>query len=149
MFRKLEHVGIIVKSINKASKIFRDVLHLTPWDKGIVELPEYGIKVLLFSIGGNHIELIEPTGTQNNRFSKFLKEKGEGLFHITIETEEFDAEVEALRVKGFKVEVENCTSLFLGSVLRLGWLSPETAHGVWIEIADLASVPKEFKEHKI
>jgi len=88
---------------------------------------------------------MEPTNS-SNRQGKFLKERGEGVFHINIFTDDFDGDVKTLRKKGFTVEVEEAKDLFPGYTLRMAWLRPADARGVWIEFADAKSVPPEERQ---
>ena len=76
-----DHLGIVVKDINAAAKIFSEMLGLTPWDEAVVEDSKNGVRLLSLPMGNTFIELIQPTRS-DNRFAKFLKEKGEGLFHL-------------------------------------------------------------------
>ena len=140
MFKNLDHVGIVVKNLDEAIKLYGNILRLTPSDMGIVTLRDLGVKLALLPIGDNFIELLEPIGTEG-RFARHLREKGEGLFHLSIFTEEFDTEVKALKEKGYKFEEEATTQLFSGFNVRLAWLSPEETTGLWIELVDLASLP--------
>ena len=144
--KRMDHVGIAVNNIEDALKLYVDMLNLTPWDRGIVEIADKGLKVVLLPIGENNIELLQPTNPEN-REARFLRERGEGLFHITIETDNFDTDVKTLKEKGFAVEEEVTTGLFHGYMLRLAWLPPEDTQGVWIELVDLASVPASLKRH--
>lgn len=140
MFKKLDHVGIVVNNIDEALKSYMNILGLQPWDKGIVKISDKGLRVVLLRIGDNSIELIQSTDSQN-REARFLRERGEGLFHLSIFTESFDAEVKALKGKGFTVEEEETKTLFPGHTLRLAWLPPKDTRGVWIELVDSASRP--------
>jgi methylmalonyl-CoA/ethylmalonyl-CoA epimerase len=142
MFKNVDHVGIIVKNVEEAAKLYEDMLNLSPSSLGIVTLPGMGIKIVLLPIGDMFIELIEPI-KKDGRFFKHLKERGEGLFHICIFADDFDSEVEKLKNKGYKVEEEGTPELFPGFTVRLAWLSPEETNGHWIEIADLSSMPPE------
>jgi methylmalonyl-CoA/ethylmalonyl-CoA epimerase len=141
MIKRLDHVGIIVNNMDEALKSYTNILGLPPLDKGIIRLPDKeGVQLVLLRIGDNFIELIQPTNFQN-REGRFLRERGEGLFHLSIFTESFDAEVKALKEKGFAVEEEEIKTLFPGYTLRLAWLPPKDTQGVWIELVDSASVP--------
>lgn len=140
MFKRLDHVGVVVKNLDEALKLYGDILRLSPWDLGTIILKDLGVKLALLPIGDNFIELLEPISTKG-RFARYLREKGEGLFHLSIFTEDFDAEVKALKEKGYKLEEEVTTQLFSGFNVRLAWLSPEETTGLWIELVDLASLP--------
>jgi methylmalonyl-CoA/ethylmalonyl-CoA epimerase len=146
MFRKLNHVGIVVKNLEEAGKMCVDILGLEPWEAGTLELKgPKGIRIKLFRIGNNSIELIEPVGTRSRAYRQ-LKEKGEGLFHLSIFTDDFDAEVKALREKGYEVEEE--TKPMMGYNTKLAFLPPEKTKGVWIELVDSASIHPAFSGRK-
>ena len=140
MFDKLDHVGVIVKDLNESIKLYADMLNLTPNDMGIVTLNDLGVKFVLLPIGNSFIELLEPIGTEG-RFAKHLREKGTGLFHLSIFTRDYDAELDALKKKNYKVEEEATAQLFPGYSVRLAWLSPDQTGGCWIEIVDVNSQP--------
>ena len=89
MFKKLDHVGIIVKNLDEALKLYSDIFGLNSSDMNIVSIKDAGIRIVLLPIGDNSIELIEPSGTKS-RFAQHLRERGEGLFHLSIFTEDFD-----------------------------------------------------------
>lgn len=140
MLTKMDHVGIVVKDINKALKLYGDMLRLTPTSLGIMTIKDVGVKAVLLPVGDNFIEFLEPIGTES-RFAKHLKTRGEGLFHISLFTPDYSAEVKRLRAKGHKVEEEVTRDLFAGYAVKLAWLPPQETNGVWVEITDLASLP--------
>ncbi|MBN1368011.1 MAG: VOC family protein [Dehalococcoidales bacterium] len=138
MFKKLNHVSHIVENLEEALKLYEDILRLKPWAPGIVELKKQGARLVWLPIGDNFIELIEPTDS-NNRFARHLKEKGEGLFHLSIFAEDYDKEIAELKAKGYEVDEE--TFVFQkDSVAKLAFLSPNQTKGAWIEILDMASI---------
>lgn len=143
MSKKLHHVGIVVKNLDEVLKQYIDMFGLKAWSRGIVDMRREGLRVAHIDIdGGTTIELMEPTNSES-RQGKFLKERGEGLFHINLFTDDFDSDVKALRKKGFTVEVEEAKDLFPGYTLRMAWLRPADTRGVWIELADSKSVPPD------
>ncbi len=146
MSRRLDHVGIVVKDINEVSSLFGKMLGLTPWDKGVVEDSENGVRLLSLPTGDTFIELIQPISSEN-RFARFLKERGEGLFHLCFFVEDYDEEVRELKEKGFTVE-EEVAHISPEHPFRLAWLPPESTRGVWIELVDMAALPEELLHHK-
>ena len=147
MSKRLDHVGIVVKDIDEATSLYGKMLGLTPWDKGVVEDSENGVRLLSLPTGDAFfIELIQPISSKN-RFARFLKERGGGLFHLCFLTDDFDKEVKAWKEKGFPVEEEMAMS-FPEHPFRLAWLSPESTQGVWIELSDAAAIPEQIRHHK-
>ena len=143
---RFDHLGIVVKDIDEAASLYNKMLGLTPWDKGVVEDPENGVRLLSLPTGDTFIELIQPTSPEN-RFARFLRERGEGLFHLSFFTDDFDKEVRALKEKGFTVE-EEVAHISPEHPFRLAWLSPKSTLGVWIELVDMSALPKELLHHK-
>ena len=141
MSYRLDHVGIVVNNIEEAAKLYANKLGLTPWEGGITTVPETGVKMTLLPREGIFIELLEPIDSES-RFAKFLSEKGEGLFNLSVFTEDFDAEVSALKKKGVAVQEEEIKSVFPGHTVRLAWVPPEATRGVWFQLIDATSVPQ-------
>jgi methylmalonyl-CoA epimerase len=143
---RFDHLGIVVKDIDKAASLYREMLGLTPWSMGVVEDSENGVRLLSLPIGGTFIELIQPTRS-GNRFARFLKERGGGLFHLCFFTDDFDKEVKAWKEKGYSVEEEMANS-FPGHPFRLAWLPPKSTQGIWIELSDAAAIPEQIRHHE-
>ena len=59
MLKKIDHLGIAVKSIDDAVPYYENVLGLKC--EGVEEVADQKVKTAFFSIGGVHIELLEPT----------------------------------------------------------------------------------------
>ena len=72
---RFDHLGIVVRDIDEAANLYSEMLGLTPWDRGVVEDSENGVRLLSLPTGNTFIELIQPI-TSENRFARFLKERG-------------------------------------------------------------------------
>ena len=142
MANRLHHLGTIVRSIAEARKVYDNLLGITPRYQEIKEIPAQGLRLAGLRLGDIGIELLEPSDV-DSRFSRFLRERGEGLFHLNIFTDDFDTEVKTLKDKGFTLEEYEEKAMFAGHTLRLAWLKPEDTYGVWIELVDEKSAPKE------
>jgi methylmalonyl-CoA/ethylmalonyl-CoA epimerase len=97
MIKKLNHIGIAVRSLENHIPFYRDVLSLPL--KGIEEVADQKVRVAVFKIGEIHIELLEPTSPES-AIAKFIEKKGEGLHHIALETGSIDQELAGLKAKG-------------------------------------------------
>jgi methylmalonyl-CoA epimerase len=78
---KYDHVGIVVRDVEKALKFYTDVLGWTlpasgPYSKILViDVPGEKIKYAMLESGGTYLELIEP---EEGIWMEFLQKKGEG-----------------------------------------------------------------------
>lgn len=138
MLKNLHHVGVIVKSLDNAVKRYSDILQLDP--SKVPTFNDNRVKLGFLKIGDNIIELIEPTAT-GNRFAKHLKEKGEGLFHLSMYSDNYDLDIRTLKEKGYKLEEE-----IVSPEVKMAWLSPENTGGIWIEVINSAGLPPDSKK---
>ena len=129
MFGKLDHIGHVVNNFNEALELYRNKFGLTPIRT--IEFAEFGSRMAFFPLGDIEIELIQPGGRRGDPAAICLKERGEGLFHLSFRIDDYDAEVKKWREKGFKVE-EYSHSIPRHKV-RLAFLNPEETKGLWIE----------------
>ena len=139
--KKVDHVTMVVNNLEEAVKSYGDILHLEPWPEGIIDNSPECRLVMLPTRSGARIELMEPNPSFESRFSRFLRERGEGVFGLCVFCDDFDAEIASLKAKGIQVEEETQTFLFPESPFRLAWVPPEAGHGVWIELVDARALP--------
>jgi methylmalonyl-CoA/ethylmalonyl-CoA epimerase len=146
---KLDHVGIVVKDIAGAVRLYNDILGATPWSKGIIELKSDGLLQTQVRVGDNFLEFFEPTGTRGGAEShpaRCLREKGEGLFHLTFFVDDFDKRIADLKKKGFTPEeTEVAGEILPGAKVKIAFLHPEETRGVWIEFVDASAMPEYYQ----
>jgi len=146
MKMNLDHVGVVVKDLEKTAQRYNDMLGLKTWSKGIAEDQKNGVRLLSLVTGDSFIELVQPTKS-TNRFGKFLKERGEGFFHLCLFIEDFDTRVKSLKAKGYTIEEEE-SNIDPEHKFRLAWIPPESPNGFWIELVDMKAVPEDLLMHK-
>lgn len=144
MLKKLDHVIMVVNNLAAAVKTYEKLLHLTPEGGSIKDVPNLKI-AMLPTKEGSRIELIEPKENSKSKHAEFLKERGEGVFGLSAFVSDFDTEVKTLRAQGITVLEETQPAVHPGYVLRLGWIPPEEACGVWIELVDAESLPPHLR----
>ena len=130
MLKKIDHIGIVVRSIEEALKVYRDALGLPL--AHVQEVPEQKVKIAFLPVGDCEIELVEPTAADSG-VARFLEKRGEGLHHICFEVEDIEAALRDLAAKGVRLIDRQPRQ---GAIGRVAFLHPKSAHGVLIELVE-------------
>lgn len=127
--KKIEHIGIAVKSLENSNALFTKLFG-EPHYK-VEEVESEGVKTSFFKVGENKIELLEAT-KETSPIAKFIEKKGEGIHHIAFDVEDIEIEIERLKGEGFVVLNETPKK---GADNKLvAFLHPKTTNGVLIEL---------------
>jgi methylmalonyl-CoA/ethylmalonyl-CoA epimerase len=127
--KKINHIGIAVKSIETAASLYRDVLGMTY--EGSEEVTDQKVRVAFFAVGESRIELLEPTSA-DSPVAKFLEKNGEGIHHIAYEVEDIAAALDRLRQENVRMvdEIPRCGA----HGTRIAFLHPKATGGVLTEL---------------
>jgi methylmalonyl-CoA epimerase len=131
--RRVDHIGVAVRSIADAARFYRDAfgLYVEPPEA----LPANGVTVAFVVMGNTRIELIEPLGDDSS-VARFLERRGEGLHHIAFAVDDVARALVFAREAGFTpVESEPRPG---AHGTRIAFLHPKDAHGVLIELVERA-----------
>ena len=145
MIKKIHHVGVVVESLARASRFWRDALGLPLVREA--EIADQGVRAALLAAGDSEIELLEPTRGDTG-VARFLAKHGEGLHHVCLETPNVDADLGALRAQNVAL-IDPAPRQGLAG--RIVFLSPQACAGVLVELATpqhddvLADSPVRFK----
>lgn len=131
MIRAIHHVGIVVKRLSEAYRLYRDVLGL-PLVKE-ADVADQGVRAALLAAGDSEIELLEPLGPASG-VGRFLARHGEGLHHVCFETPEVARDLTAMKEKG--AELIDATPR-PGLAGQVGFLHPRSCAGVLVELATI------------
>ncbi len=143
---RLQHVGIVVRDFERACRCFEEVLGMKPRDfrDDQSEGKQHDSRVLL----GNDcwIHVVYNWHTEKRPY-RYLQERGEGLEHIALESDDIEADVERIRKLGvpiFRDEILNANDGYeafvypqdgIGFTVELiqphktSWTYPENAQG--------------------
>lgn len=94
-----DHVGIAVRSIERALALFEGVLGFRLEETETVEAQ--GVKVAKLNTGKTTIELIEPL-TADSPVAKFIEKRGEGIHHICFSTDDAMSAARKAKEAGFE-----------------------------------------------
>jgi methylmalonyl-CoA/ethylmalonyl-CoA epimerase len=130
MIRKIQHIGIAVRSLQDAIPFYRDVLGL-PF-LGTEEVAEQKIRAAIFRVGESTIEVIESTAP-DGPVGKFLEKNGEWIHHLCFQVEDAAAALAHAKGKGARLIDETPRVGVHG--MRIGFLHPKSTFGVLTEFA--------------
>jgi methylmalonyl-CoA/ethylmalonyl-CoA epimerase len=104
MLKKIDHLGIAVKSLDEAIPFYEKVFGLKC--EGLEEVPSQKVKTAFFAIGEVHIELLEPT-SEDSPIAKFIEKRGEGIHHVAYATDDVIAQMEKAKAEGCQLIDQN------------------------------------------
>jgi methylmalonyl-CoA/ethylmalonyl-CoA epimerase len=129
MLNKIEHIGIAVKDLTAASKIYEVLLGKSSYKQEEVE--SENVLTEFFKIGNSKLELLAATH-QGSAIARFIDKKGEGIHHIAFEVDDIELEMKRLQNEGFillndkpKIGADNKLICFV---------HPKSSNGVLIEL---------------
>ena len=135
---KIEHIGIAVRNIDEANKVYQSLLGEAHYKSEKVE--SEGVATSFFKCGESKIELLEATN-EDSPIAKFIEKKGEGIHHIAFAVSDIKKEVKRLVKEGFRVLNEKPKKGADGKWVV--FLHPKSSHGVLVELCqDIASDSK-------
>ena len=128
MLRKIDHLGIAVRSIAAARTFYEKVLGLPCEGEETVESQK--VKIAFFAVGEVHIELLEPTSAESP-IAKFLEKNGEGIHHVAYSTDDIAGQIRQARDNGGHLIHETPIEGAGGKLVA--FLHPKSTHGVLTE----------------
>lgn len=126
--KNLDHVAVAVSDLDAGIETYQKNFGLTLERRG--ESQALGIQQAFLPIGSAFVELISPL-TEQGPVATFVKDRGEGIYLISLEVADMDQYVQDLRGKGVRVgdPMGNAGS-------RLAFIGPRSAHGVTVQLIE-------------
>jgi methylmalonyl-CoA epimerase len=128
---KVDHIGIAVKSLTEAVKVYQDAIGLEV--SGYDEVDDQGVRVAMLTIGESRIELLEPT-REDSPIEKFMMKRGEGIHHIAVRVDDIEQSLERLKASG--VRLIDSTPRRGAHYARIAFIHPSSTHGVLLELVE-------------
>jgi methylmalonyl-CoA/ethylmalonyl-CoA epimerase len=127
--KKIEHIGIAVRDLEAANKVYEKLFGIAPYKMETVE--GEGVKTSFFQLGESKIELLEAS-RPDSPIARFIEKKGEGMHHIAFEVKDIHAEMKRLEQEGFTLLNKEPKQ---GADNKLiCFLHPKDCNGVLIEL---------------
>ena len=129
MIEKIEHIGIAVKNLEEANKIYEQLLGTPPYKIETVNSEE--VKTSFFKTGESKVELLQATKDEST-IGKFIAKKGEGIHHIAFAVKDIYKEIKRLKEDGYNIINESPKK---GADNKLVcFIHPKNTKGVLIEL---------------
>ena len=131
MIKKIEHIGIAVKDLNKSENLFEKLLGQKPYKKE--EVKSEGVVTSFFKVADQKIELLHASNKESP-ISKFIEKRKEGVHHLALHVDSIKKEVERLERLGF--EFISTTPKKGADNKMIVFLHPKTTNGVLVELCE-------------
>lgn len=128
MIKKIDHLGIAVRSLDESVKYYEEALGLKCEHREEVESQK--VRTAFFNCGEVHIELLEPTA-DDSPIAKFLAKNGEGIHHVAFGTDNIAAQLSTAKSAG--VQLIHETPIDGAGGKLVAFLHPKSTHGVLTE----------------
>lgn len=128
MVKKIDHLGIAVKSLEASVSFYENVLGLECEGQEVVESQK--VKTAFFSVGDTHIELLEPT-SEDSPVAKFIEKNGEGVHHVAYYTDDIEGQLQKAKDNGARLIHE--TPIDGAGGKKVAFLHPKSTMGVLTE----------------
>jgi len=134
---KLDHIGIVVRDLQQALKVYEAALGLPL--KEVVEVADQQVEVAFLPIGESNVELVQPT-SDDTGIARYLEKRGEGIHHLCVEVDDIDAAL--IRLKTHEVQLID-EEPRQGAHGRVAFVHPKGTHGVLLELVEHDRVGEE------
>lgn len=131
MLQKIDHLGIAVKSIDQALKLYENILGLQSVD--IETVAEQKVKVAFLPLAGSEIELLESTDP-GGPIAKFIEAKGEGIQHLAFRVDDLEETLNHLKAAGIAL-IDETPRRGAGGA-KIAFIHPRATFGTLIELCE-------------
>jgi methylmalonyl-CoA epimerase len=132
---RVHHVAVIVRSLDEALPLYRDLLGL-PLET-VMDIPGDRVRIAFLGVGESKIELVEPTDDTTG-VARFLANKGEGFHHVCFEVANLAQELTRLGIDGVEL-IDSAPRK--GAEGPVAFLHPRSCHGVLVELIEAPGGP--------
>lgn len=128
--RRLHHIVFAVEETAPAVAAWRNALGL---EAEAAAQPEGSqLELTPLPVGDAFLELVQPA-TPDHRVARYLADRGEGMFSLSVEVDDLDGAVRELQAKGVPISPPEPGVLPNTRVARI---PREAAHGVAIQLLE-------------
>ncbi|MEH7377052.1 methylmalonyl-CoA epimerase [Neobacillus drentensis] len=131
MIKKVDHIGIAVRSLEHSLPFYTDVLNLPLL--GIEEVETQLVRVAFLEAGGTKLELLEPT-SEESTIAKFIEKRGEGIHHVALGVVSIKERISEMKEKGIRM-IDDQPRPGAGGA-TIAFMHPKSTSGVLFELCE-------------
>lgn len=132
---RIHHVAIIVRDIDEALGVYRDLLGLPV--ELVLPIESDRVTIAFLTVGESKIELVQPTDDTTG-VARFLAAKGEGFHHLCLEVPDVAATLADLEQRGVEL-IDRAPRR--GAEGPVAFLHPRAGRGVMVELIEAPGGP--------
>jgi methylmalonyl-CoA/ethylmalonyl-CoA epimerase len=96
---RIDHLGIAVRDLDAAERIYTDLLGAPPYKRE--EVADEGVLTSFFRVGESKIELLAATH-DDSPIARHVASRGEGLHHVAFHVDDLASELARLEALGYR-----------------------------------------------
>jgi len=127
----LAHVGIAVRSLDEAVRVWVDALGFRHTDT--IDFPSMMLRIAFLRGGSAELEILEPTHA-DSPVGRFLARRGEGLHHLSFLVPDLEKALKEAESAG--LELVDRSPREGSHRTRIAFLSPRSLNGVLVELCE-------------
>lgn len=127
--RGIHHLGVAVADLEEAVATYERLFGATVESREM--LLDQGVSAASVLVGGDRIELLEPTG-DDTPVGRFIAKRGPGMHHVAYEVGDVAAVLRELRSSG--AELIDATPRRGLYGMQIAFVHPHAVHGVLTEV---------------
>ena len=128
--RRVHHLGIIVRDLEKAIALYRDGFGLSAGRRAT--LADQGVKAAFLHLENASLEFIQPLDGASG-VGRYLARRGEGLHHICLTARTLRAEIADLEARGVELIDHEPRPGLAGNIC---FFHPRAHAGVLVELVE-------------
>jgi methylmalonyl-CoA/ethylmalonyl-CoA epimerase len=132
MLRRISHLGLAVKDLDAAVRLYEGVFGLEAERRWVAEADQ--MRAASFRVGEVEIELMEPLAP-DSPVGRFIARRGEGIHHVAYEVDNVAEALESARSAGIET-IDDRPREGGGGSTRIGFLHPRGTFGVLTELEE-------------
>lgn len=133
MIKKIDHLGIAVKSLAEAIPLWEKLLGTKC--ENIEEVASQKVRTAFLKVGDVWIELLEAT-SDDSAIAKYIEKNGEGVQHVAFGTDDIVAELAKAKEDGIRL-IDEAPRPGAGG-MEIAFLHPKSTRGVLTEFCSPA-----------